>query len=52
LGEISDVLDDNAVHYVGDIVEPIDNLFQMVINFISHEKRQTASANVRAVERV
>jgi hypothetical protein len=50
LDEISNVFDDNAVHYVGDIVEAIDDLFQMVINFVSHEKRQTTPTNVRAVE--
>ena len=44
------MFDDNAVHDVGNVVEPINNLFQMVINFISSEKRQSAPPNVRSVE--
>ena len=36
--------------YVCNIIESIDDFFQMVINFISDEKGQTAPADVGAVE--
>ena len=44
------MLDHNAVHHVGDIVEPVDDLLQVIVNFISHKERQTAAANIRPVE--
>ena len=44
------MLDHNAVHHVGDIVKPVDDLLQVIVNFISYKERQTAAANIRPVE--
>ncbi len=44
------MFDNDAMDYVCNIVESIDDLFQMVINFISDEKCQPAPADVGAVE--
>ena len=32
------VLDNDAVHHIGDVVETVDNLLQMVVNLVAHEK--------------
>src|SRR5271169_3855255 len=32
------VLDDDAVHHVGDVVEAIDHLLEVIVNFVANEK--------------
>ena len=38
------------MHYVRDVVEPVDDFFQMVVNFVSDKKRQSAAADIRLIE--
>src|SRR5262245_61544418 len=40
----SDVLDDDAVHHVGDVVEPVDHLFQVVVDLIADEEAERVAA--------
>src|SRR5918993_5081336 len=38
------VLDDDAVHHIGDVVEAVDHLLQMVVDLVADEERQAVSA--------
>src|SRR6185312_14656506 len=46
----SDVLDDDAVHDVGHVVEPVNDLLEMVVDFVADEKRHRAAFDVGLVE--
>src|SRR6185436_7913786 len=38
------VLDDDAVHHVGDVVEAVDHLFQMAVDLVADEEREPVAA--------
>src|SRR5256885_8649424 len=40
----SGVLDDDAVHHVGNVVETVNDLFEVVIHFVANEKGQRVAA--------
>ena len=44
------MLDHDAMHHIGDVVESVDDLFQVVVNFIADEESQTAAVDIRLVE--
>src|SRR5207248_5312317 len=44
------VLDDDAVHHVGDVVEAIDDLLEMVVDFVTDEEVEPASTGDAGAE--
>ena len=40
------VLDDNAVHDIGNVVEPIDDLFQMIVDLVADVELEPASSDI------
>src|SRR6188474_191084 len=45
------VLDDDAMHHVGDVIKSVDHLLKVVVNLVADEKRQPVTACcIRAVK--
>src|ERR1051325_4968497 len=46
----SDVLDDDTVHYVGDVIETVNHLFEMVVHLVADVEGKPAAAYVGAIK--
>src|SRR3954470_3516946 len=46
------VLDDDAVHHVGDVIEAIDDFLEMVINLIADEEVEPAATGSTGAEQL
>ena len=46
----SNVLDNDAMHHVGDVVEAVNDLLQMVVDFVSDKECQSTAADIRLIK--